>query len=542
MLALFACALVASTWHVFSHIWDEPEHIAAGLGLLERGEYLFDEQHPPLARVAAAIGPYLAGARLPDHGTDSGNGEEVGRQILYHSAASYDRLLTLARSGMLPFLALLVLALWRWTRRYYGTAAAWLSGAFLITTPAILGHAGVAALDLPVTALCTLSFYRLLRWLEAPTASSAAWLGLACGLAFSTKLSAVPFIGGAALALLAAQHACARGTESPPEGAARLRGAGIALLAVLVTMVAIYGPSWVYLTTPDLRPNRALDLLVGRSGWLHAAGYQLAARIPVPFGVQEVAFNVLGVAWHNAHGHEAYLLGQTGLMGWWYFFLVALAVKTPIPLLLLGLGGLGVLLRRGMRERSLPLLAPPLCFITVLGFCCVYSHINIGVRHVLVLYPLLAIGAACATVTLWQHAALPLARAALLVLLGWQLLTLPAAYPDYLAWFNAMAGEHPERILVDSDLDWGQDLKRLSAELARRKVAEVAIAYRGSADLSLEHLPPFRRLSPGQRATGWIAIDMLSLQEQHAGFAWLDGAIPVARIGTSIDLYHIVSR
>src|SRR5882757_4675974 len=65
LLALIACLLVASTWPVFGHIWDEPEHIAVGLALIDHNEYLYDDQHPPLARLAAAIGPHLAGARAP---------------------------------------------------------------------------------------------------------------------------------------------------------------------------------------------------------------------------------------------------------------------------------------------------------------------------------------------------------------------------------------------------------------------------------------------------------------------------------------------
>jgi hypothetical protein len=117
-----------------------------------------------------------------------------------------------------------------------------------------------------------------------------------------------------------------------------------------------------------------------------------------------------------------------------------------------------------------------LSFATILVFSCAYSNINIGVRHVLVLYPLLAVGAAAATRVLWQRAAVmagPTRRAlqgAIAALLLWQLATPVYSYPDYLAYFNFIAGEHPEEILVDSDLDWGQDLRRLSQELARRKV------------------------------------------------------------------------
>ena len=540
LLALLACLLVASTWPVFGNIWDEPEHIAVGLALIDHNEYLYDDQHPPLARLAAAIGPHLAGARAPPD--VAMNGEEAGRQVLYHSSASYDRLLTLARLGMLPFLVVLIFALWHWMWRYHGAAMAWLASAFLVSTPVLLGHAGVVALDVPVTALCTLSFYALLRWLETPSLGRAALLGLAVGLAVSTKLSALPFIGVAGLALLAAHVLCRNRADPRPPLRLRVGGAGLASLVALLTVISVYGPHLIYLTTPDFAPNRALDALVGQSGWLHDAGYRLAARMPVPLGVQEVPLNILGVEWHNSHGHHAFLLGQTDLMGWWYFYPVALAVKTPLPLLLLGLAGLTLLALRGWRERSVPLLAAPLCFTVILVFCCSYSHINIGVRHVLVLYPLLAIGAAAATLALWAKWQGRAARTAVAALLLWQFSTVATAYPDYLAYFNAFGGDHPERILVDSDLDWGQDLRRLSAELARRHVPAVSLAYMGTADLTREHLPPFQPLAPGQRASGWVAVDMLSMKEQPEGYAWLSSLTPVTRVGKSIDLYYIAPR
>ena len=548
LAALLCCGLVASTWHVFGNAWDEPEHLAAGINLIQSDQYNYDNQHPPLARLAAAVGPWLAGARLPDD--PSGLGEEAGRQVLYHSGASYDTLLTLARAGMLPFLFLLVVSLWGWVRNARGVPEAWVALAFLASTPVLLGHAGFVALDVPVSALCVLSFWLLQRWVELPTLKRGLLLGLGAGLAVSAKLSALPFLALVAIALLLTQLLLRRAETRPQAPAPWLRWLGtglVALAVVAVITVGIYGPRMIYLTTPDLAPSRALDLLGGSSGWLHDLLYHWAATHRVPLGVQEVPLNILGVEWHNEHGHTSYLLGKTDLLGWWYFYPVALAVKTPLPLLLLGLAGLAWLARAGWRERRLALLTAPLAFATILVFCCAYSHINIGVRHVLVLYPLLAVGAAAATRLLWQRAATlarPAGRAlqgALAAALLWQLATPVYAWPDYLAYFNFIAGSHPEEILVDSDLDWGQDLRRLSQELAHRGVPELWLAYRGTADLMREGLPPFKALPPGKPVTGWIAIDMLSVKEVRGGYDWLAAHTPVTRVGASIDLYFLPS-
>jgi hypothetical protein len=121
---------------------------------------------------------------------------------------------------------------------------------------------------------------------------------------------------------------------------------------------------------------------------------------------------------------------------------------------------------------------------------------------------------------------------------AWQVSTLASAYPDYLPYFNETVS-HPERVLVDSDLDWAQDLRRLERRLAELNVPSVSLAYQGTADLARETLPPFVRLPPRQPATGWVAITALTRAHEPAGYAWLDSYRPVERIGKTVDLYFI---
>jgi len=542
VLTVIGCALSVSTYRLFGNVWDEPEHIAAGLVLLDRGEYRYDNQHPPLARLAAAIGPYLAGARFV--GEPLPVGDVQGREILYHGAASYDTLLTLARLGMLPFLVVLLVATWSWMRRWHGDGTALLAVVFLGSSPVILGHAAVVALDVPVTALTVASLYLLLRWLEAPRLGRTLCFGAAVGLAVATKLSALPFIAVAALALIAVRigMAFAPGRSAPLHALPwqRLGASLLIVVLALAILIGCYGGKLVYLTTPDLAPSKALDFIAGSHGPLHDYVYRVAARTPLPLGFLMVPLNFLGVEWHNEHGHLSFLLGQVANRGWWYFYPVALGVKTTLPLLLFGLGGLAALAIAGWRERDLYLMAPSVCFVSILGFCCLYSHINIGVRHVLIAYPLLAMGAAYGWRALWDRWPGRGVRAALLGGLLWQVSTLVYAYPDYLAYFNLIAGAHPEHILVDSDIDWGgQDLRRLEHVLTARHVSQLAIGYKGTADLSLEPLPPFTLLKPDQPVKGWIEITMLTLQENRAGYDWLLQYQPMQRIGGSFDLYYI---
>ena len=126
------------------------------------------------------------------------------------------------------------------------------------------------------------------------------------------------------------------------------------------------------------------------------------------------------------------------------------------------------------------------------------------------------------------------------LLLLWQIGEAAAAAPDYLTYFNQLAAGEPQRIVTGSDLDWGQDVKRLAAALKQRHVDRVSLAVHTSADLRQhDDLPPIRTLYPGETATGWIAISEQMSAFYCAGYRWLDAYRPVARIGASIRLYYV---
>jgi hypothetical protein len=271
----------------------------------------------------------------------------------------------------------------------------------------------------------------------------------------------------------------------------------------------------------------------------------LLEHLWLPQWVQGLLEGIIAVKAHNDAGHLSFLLGQLRSTGWWYFYVVALAVKTPIPLLLTGPAGMVALAREGWKEADGWRLAPLLLFLTVLGFASGFSRINIGIRHVLVLYPFMAVGGAYLIALAWRRlrraAVRPLAvvgSGLLVVLVTWQMLTLWTANPDYLPYFNE-AVAHPERVLVDSDLDWGQDLRRLEQAAAAIKIPQLNLAYLGTANLAHEPLPPFVILPPWRPTTGWIAISELARVHDPKGYAWLNAFQPMEKVGTSIDLYYI---
>lgn len=544
LIIIGACVLVASTWHVFFATWDEPEHLAAGVELLDRGYYEYDTEHPPIGRVLLAFGPWLAGAH--SYGTPPPSGVTEGEDILYRDG-KYDLYLTLARAGALPFLGLLLFVTWLWARRMLaGEGAALLAVVLLLSVPAVLGHAGVAALDIAAAGTILLALYALDRWLDTPRWSTALLFGLASGFAMGTKFSAVPYIGMSLLALALTHWILGRRT--PPAHRAtvamRLGELLIVAAAALVPLFIAYGIRAPNEARVALRYDWAVSYLLQQGGMDHALGV-LLAHLWLPREMKDLLNGMVAVKAHNDGGHLSYLLGETRMMGWWYFYLVALAVKTPLPLLAGGSVGVGLLAREGWRSGDNWRFTPAVLLVAILVFASSFSHINIGIRHVLILYPLLALGAAWVVTRAWQglqrigdRRLATAGKVALVAVLTWQLSTLWTAWPDYLAWFNETVS-HPGEVLVDSDLDWGQDLRRLEQRAAQLRIRHLSLAYRGTADLSREPLPPYAILQPHQPTTGWVAVSWLARTRNPTDYAWLDAYQPVEHIGKSIDLYYI---
>jgi hypothetical protein len=153
----------------------------------------------------------------------------------------------------------------------------------------------------------------------------------------------------------------------------------------------------------------------------------------------------------------------------------------------------------------------------------------------------MCIAAAVLVVQLWERFNSTGVRLLLAALLLFQASTIVTSYPDYLPYFNAFAGDHPEKILIDSDLDWGQDLQRLETRLNELHVHKFGFVYRGSADVIGEHLPGVWMVQPFSPATGWIAASIFARDtvSQGQAFGWLKQYQPMERIGKSIDLYYI---
>ena len=517
--------MIGSTYSVFDQTYDEPAHIACGMEWLDHGTYTYEPLHPPLARVAAALLPYLAGVRdknVPEINAD-------GNAILDWNN-QYERNLTLARLGILPFFWFSCLLLWRFMAGQFSQGHAALTVLLFAFCPVVLAHSSVATTDAPLMATFLWAVLAFWNWLRKPSWARAAMAGVALGLALLTKFTAMPFFaltGGALLLFvwisdrkfpLRWQHLC---------------------LGLILTALTIWA-GYRFQHGTILKESNIV-FASGSHGALSQGVYKALTKMTwVP--AHEFFHGLRAAYLQGNEGRVSYLMGQTYKGGRKAFFPVAFLVKTPISLLLLFSAGLAWILFKKAWKRNPATVVPLAGFGGPMLFA-LTAHMNLGLRHVIPIFPFAAMIAAIGAVELWRvstNSTLRTAtRCAVVVLLAWNIETCVGATPDFLAYFNEAASPRASYYLVDSDLDWGQDVKRLSRKLEELHVQQVSLDLMTTRNLDEAHLPPFRRLEPGDRPTGWVAISEFRLKTR-GGYEWLD-AYPYTLVGRSIRLYYIGS-
>lgn len=517
-LVVIGSLRIAATYTVFNHTFDEPAHIASGMEWLDKGVYHWEHQHPPLARIAAALGPYLSGIRSQNTPDRDGLSKSYEGAAILYAGHHYDRTLALARLGILPFFWVGCWVVYYWGRRYFGEAVAVVAVFLFSFLPPILAHSGLATLDMALASFTGAAFLAGMIWLEQPNRAHSLWFGAATGLMVLSKLSCLVFFPAAVGAVLVCYWFAERPAAARLAALAKERAPsfGLAVLAACLVIWAGYRFSF------------------GDAGFWHL-------KLPAP----ELYSGVRAVLAHNGEGATAYLLGERSQSGFWCYFLVALAVKTPIAFLALLAVGIVLVVRK---PSPYPGLWIPLVFAAAILVVASSGHINIGLRYILPVYIGFSLVAAAAGVWLMKMAATRRWLLALTaVLAAWLAISSIASHPDYLPYFNEFAGSQPEKIIADSDLDWGQDVKRLAAFLQRAGARRVVFANQMIGDLDHEHgLPPMPKMMDALNpAPGWNAVSITYLKQRRLGLLdhpeltpWPDRFPPMGRVGKGILVWY----
>jgi hypothetical protein len=516
---------------------DEVSHLTSGYSYLRTGDFRMAPDHPPLAKLWAALPLLLVdnhwpGPQVP--GWQAGDYWAYGKHWLF-VANDGERLAPVARGMMVVLLPATCLCIYAIGRGLFGPPAGLLALSLAAFCPTLLAHGRLVTTDLPATLCSLLTLLAAARLLRRITPFNVLLAGLALAAFALTKFS-WPLVLPALVAMAIAAVVLSNSTRSSvaraggaaadpvqvPRTAARraLALAGAAALIGLVTWLAIWTCfGWRY--SPFIGPDRDRALMVTTetpdepTPGTMALAWDAVLRDYDGRPMRGVMAALLRFArdrrllpeaylYGVAYTHKttllraAYLCGEFSDTGFRSYFPIAFAIKTPVPTMLLIVAGIAAIaLRRARPARNGVLLVGLATYVACYAATAVASNINIGHRHLLPLYPPLLVAAGAAAAWLGTRAGRWLIGAALLWLVGANLYI----HPHYLSYFNELIGG-PARghlYLADSNVDWGQDLKRLAAYARRHPGEKLKLAYFGAAiptryGFPVEMLPSFHGL------------------------------------------------
>ena len=490
VLCAFTVAFIALTVGSYtqkSATVDEPQHLTAGYTALRWHDYRIDPEHPPFLRMWAAL-PLLA---MPDVRIDTNrpswstaDGWEFSHHFLYELNDA-DHLLYRARFMTVVLGILLGILIFSWARELFGFWTAATILALYCLEPNILAHSSLVTTDLGVACFSFGALYFLWRTTRRLTCGNVAGIAAFFALGQISKFSAL-LLGPIVLVLLVVPvlrvrpWPCrfAKGSDLHSRRAKALVSLAVAAILALTSYAAVwaaygfrYGP---------ITPSH--DLLLVRENPQFLQSIPMVACVAdwldqhklVPDGYAQ-SFILSQV---KAQHRTGYLVGRFSRTGWWYYFLAAFLVKTPLTILLLLFCGLALLIQKPAQWKTDTafLVFPP---VILLGTA-MLAHLNIGVRHILPIYPFVLL---ITGVTLDEMRA-KWRASFLLVPVVLASVELATVYPHYLAFFNQIVGgpRNGHRVLLDSNIDWGEDLKPLKRWMDAHHVDHINLSYFGNAD------------------------------------------------------------
>lgn len=568
LLAL--AALQAATGTLLkSPTFDEPRYLGLGIYLAEHGRWDVEDAlaHPPLPYYLHSIP--LTFLDIPERVWSIGSSIQRGQAIirLYPD----DLVIRLARAPTILLALLLGVYVYRWGKELYGFWAGVLGLALYCFNPMILTMSAIVNADIPVTTFGFIAVYYWWRHLREGRRRDLLLSGLHFGLALLSKYSAPLLLPVFVILGVASIYRRSPGpatTQRTFASSWRQVAGGMAVVCVLagVMLWAGYGFETGFAAPPERRPHAVLDRLFAERPGLHKASYFVAEHIPIPapsYLKGTALLFMISKSWNQYFpgGNTNFLHGHYSSKGFRDYYAIAFLIKTPVGTLLLL--GLAVVLFPKLRSREWmdeAFLLTPIVFLFL--YFSLGSNIQIGLRYVLAVFPFLFVFAGRAA-NLGKHWKSKWAQVSVGVLLAATAASTIAAHPNHLAYFNELVGgsKNGYRWLVDSNLDWGQDLGGLKRYMDAHGIHSVKLSYFGTAEpeyygIDYEYLPSsmveagWSFLGKAQRhehvelpARGIIAISATELQGTYFAdkniYGWLKQRRPEAVIGHSIFIYKV---
>ncbi len=599
LLLLFGLLAVTSMWDDSAN-YDERIHLPAGYSYITQQDMRLNPEHPPLVKDLAALPllfmkinfPYQSwgwdtplvadSSRTPAWQTDVG----FGNDLLYYSGNDAQKMMRFGRIPVILIGILLGFYVFRFSRELWGNLAGIIALTFYSFFPTVLAHTRLVTTDVAAAAAFFISFYYLYKWLKVPTRRNLWVFGIVFGLALLTKFStflSIPIFGLLVLVWWFLQKGRRFWAFKFYIG-----GFIFALVIAYLVVGAVYSfHVWNYpaekqaidtafiLSTFKFKPLADFSIWLSSQPYLRAWGHYF--------------LGVLMTTQRSAGGNTTYYLGEVSAAGARSYFPVVYLIKEPLAYILMVFFGLFLAMRHGVRHyqkretkywrrdfidliKNNPAEMGMLFIIFIYFAFSINSRLNIGVRHILPTIPFIYAltarqiaswikGNVIEKISIyrgfWQLLGLYwsiIKRSAFIILLFlWAILTVIFVYPSFLAYFNEIAGgpDNGYKFVVDSNLDWGQDILRLADFIEDNNIKEIKMDYFSGAPaeyyIKTAKIESFNREVP---QIGWLAIsstilmgackgDKIPCSYNERAYTWLDSYKPVAKIGYSIFVYDI---
>lgn len=557
-----------------SFTFDETAHITAGYSYLTQKDYRLNPEHPPLIKDLAALPLLFSDLNFPkDHPAWLQKEPpqwwfqfDLASQFLYKSGNNPDQILLWSRTPLIMLLVFLGWFIFYWTKKLFGTKPALLTLFFFSFSPTFLAHGRLITTDVGAALGVVIATCFWLNFLKNPSKKNLLLAGLILGIALLLKFSLIlllPFF-----LLTALLYALIHKLSLLKYSAFFIVAGIIALLFVILPVYQFHVSNY-----PAEQQTRDTKFLLENS-FLPEPAQKSVVWLSSQNLTKPLAHYLLGVSLvinRAGGGNTTYFLGEISAEGWKNYFPIVYLIKEPLSfhiLTLIALLSAILLLKKFLFGQNVfqrtkewlkshfPELAM-LLFIGIYWFTSLNSKLNIGVRHLLPVLPFTFILVSLGIANLLKSSWLKLKYGLLTGLIAWQVISVFSIYPHFLAYFNELVGGPDKGYLfaVDSNLDWGQDLKRLKKWLGQNNIDKIYLDYFGGGDAQYElkekFLPWQGKKSPTEfPKNNYLAVSVTLLQggraRQVKGFdqpsdyyRWLDKYEPVAKIGHSIFVYYI---
>ena len=595
LIAMFAMGLFSLIGD--SGTTDEVAHVPAGYSYVKYFDYRLNPEHPPLLKAVSSLPLLFLDLNFPEDlaaWKDDVNGQwETGWKFLYHYDNDADQMLIWNRIPILLYAIILGIYVYLWTRDLFGKKTALFTLFLFSFSPNILAHSRLVTTDLGVAASFFIALYYFYKFIKDPSWRYLIYSGLFFGIAQLVKFSnifLVAYLGLLVLLVIAFKRNKIFLFNFP--GSAKIKRPLlqrsytllISLALIFIIGFALVEIVYVVFTfnMPTEVQGRLIDTsLPGDSSITPAVRDTLHVlkNNPVTKPFAQYLLGLFMVFARVQGGNTTYFFGETTDQSWWYYYPLAFLIKTPISTIILFVASFFLFIIdfvKQVRRQKIPAASrkitalygkvvgagwktlPEIIMISVIAAFFVIginSNLNIGLRHVLPVYPFMFMLIAKYIARFWRKRrekakGVPkLKLAALAIIVVYYLGTSLASFPHYLAYFNEFIGrDNAYKYTVDSNLDWGQDLKRLAKYVEDNNIEHIKVDYFGGSvpGYYMGDKQEKWRSNDGE-TTGWLAVSATFFQNSkhyakiqgEKDYRWLEKYEPEAIIGGSILVYNI---